>query len=380
MTITNSVKTTYRPLFASLAVAGLVSGSMFIDRGPAAPFTAVPAVQAAEGGHSGGHAGGGHSSGGHDTGTTHTDDHTDDHADSDHGKKGPGGKGGTGGKGGGHAGSGSQHLVDSVFRGQGRDSLDRIQGGSAGKGSLYGDLYVILREPDGSPELDNLGRVQFVDADGNVIPYASDDPEAEGFTEVVDENALQEVEFERLNVGRAPPSVLDHAFEEALRTLSLDADGEIETDAAGRFLVVDADGNELTIDSPLANLSLYRAALTEGSWTLQEAAAFLGGAASKTKAITVDTVVYLNTILGINNAEDGYYDLSGFAYDRTAIHGGSVTYLTDPDGDGVFVERTESIMDAVFGGSSYSGTGADAFAQAADDARAVIEFTHEPIH
>ncbi|WP_322520658.1 hypothetical protein SR882_07625 [Guyparkeria halophila] len=379
---TDKTKTlNFKPVAAGLLAAGLMAVPLFTAPAHLAPFTAIATVQAAEGGHSGGYAGGGRSSGGgHDTGTTHTDDHTDDHADSDHGKKGPGGKGGAGGKGGGHAGAGSQHLVDSVFRGGGRDSLDRIQGGSAGKGSLYGDLYVILREADGSPDLDDLGRVQFIDAAGNVIAYASNDPDAEGFTEVVDESALQEVEFERLNVGRAPPSVLDHAFEEALRTLSLDADGELETDAAGRLVVVDAEGNEYTIDSPLANLSLYRAALTDGSWTLQDAAVFLGGASSKTKAITTDTVVYLNTILGINNPEDGYYDLSGFNYDRSGVHTGSITYLTDPDGDGVYVERTQSILDAVFGGSGYSGTGADAFAQAADDARAVIEFTHEPIH
>ncbi len=385
MTINNSFKKTHRPLLAGLAVAGFVSGSMLFDASPLMPITAISTIQAAEGGHSGGYAGGGSSSGGgHDTGTTHTDDGTDDHADSDHGKKGPGGKGGAGGKGGGHAGAGSQQLVDSVFRGKGRDSLDALPGtsgrGASGKGGLYGDLYVILRSPDGSPELDDLGRVQFLDADGNVIAYASDDPDQEGFTEVVNEAALQEVEFERLNVVRAPPTVLDHSLEEALRTIALDADGELGTDAAGRLVVVDAAGNEFTIDSPLANLSLYRAALTDGSWTLQDAAVFLGSASSKTNEITTDTVVYLNTILGINNPEDGYYDLSGFAYDRTAIHGGSVTYLTDPDGDGVFVERTESIMDAVFDGSGYSGSGADAFAQAADDARAVIEFTHEPIH
>lgn len=107
---------------------------------------------------------------------------------------------------------------------------------------------------------------------------------------------------------------------------------------------------------------------------------FLGSASSKTNEITTDTVVYLNTILGINNPEDGYYDLSGFAYERTGVHTGTVTYLTDPEGDGTYVEQTESIMDAVFGGTGYSGTGADAFAQAADDARQVIEFTHEPIH
>jgi len=340
----------------------------------------VSSVHAAESGHAGGYAGGAVKGGGHDSGTTHTDDHTDDHGTRGHGKK---GQGGSGGRGGGHAGAGSQYLVDSVFRGAGRDGLEVWQGRSGrtgSKGAVYGSLYTILREADGSPLLDSFDRVQFVDADGNVIPYVSDDPAAEGFTEVADEAALQEVEFERLNLARAPSSVLDYALDEALRTLALDADGEVETDAAGRLVIVDSDGTEYTIDSPRENLSLFRAALTGADWTLQDAAAFLGSASSKTQEITVDTVVYLNTILGINVPQTGYYDLSGFAYDRSTVHSGSVTYLVDPEGDGTYVELTEPVMDAVFGGSGYSGSGADAFAQAADDARAVIEFTHEPVH
>ncbi|WP_159015605.1 hypothetical protein [Cognatiluteimonas profundi] len=38
---------------------------------------------------------------------------------------------------------------------------------------------------------------------------------------------------------------------------------------------------------------------------------------------------------------------------------------------------TELILTAVFGGIDYSGTQLDAFTQAADDARAVIEFVHD---
>ena len=360
-----------RPLVACLAIAGLLAAPVLMS----SPITGGSVAQAAEEGHSSGGRGGGH-----DTGTTHTDDHGDDHADSDHGKKGPGYRGGQGSKGGGHAGSGSQRLVDSVFRGKGRDDLDSMPGGSAGKGSLYGDLYVILREPDGSPDLDEFGRVQFVDADGNVIPYQSDDPDAEGFSEVAAEAALQEVEFERLNVGRAPPSVLARALGEAERVIDLDADGVLERDAAGRLIIVDADGVSYTIESPLENLSLYQEALRSDDWTLADAAVFLGAASSKTKEITVDMVVYLNSILGINNPEDGYYDLSGFSYDRASMYDGNVTYLSDADGDRVYVEVTRPIMDVVFESQDYNGSGAAAFATAADDARAVIEFVHEPIH
>ncbi|MCL7744118.1 hypothetical protein LV476_04015 [Guyparkeria hydrothermalis] len=369
-----------RLLVAGMAVAGLLAVPALAPT----PLIGASAAYAAEDGHtSGGHSSGSRG-GGHDTGSMHTDGHTDDgddgHTDSDHGKKGPGYRGGSGSKGGGHAGSGSQQLVDSVFRGKGRDNLDSMQGGSAGKGSLYGDLYVILRESDGSPDLDEFGRVQFVDAEGNVIPYQSDEPDAEGFGEVADEAALQEVEFERLNVGRAPASVLAHALAEAERTIGLDADGVLERDAAGRLIIVDADGASYTIDSPLENLSLYQEALESDGWTLADAAAFLGAASSKTKEITVDTVVYLNSILGINNPDDGYYDLGGFSYDRAARYPDTVTYLSDPDGDGVYTEVTRPIMDVVFESQDYSGSGAEAFATAADDARAVIEFVHEPIH
>jgi len=329
------------------------------------------------------------------------------HADQ-HGGNGGQGRGAGGamkgqGSGGGHAGTGSQRLVDSVLRGKGGDleaaedeDSDRPEwagGGGKGdtgkpvgagtnKGDLYGDLYVLLRDDNGEPELDEFGRVQFLDAEGNVIAYASDDPEDEGFTEVADAALLQEVEFGRTNIVRAPDSVVAHALEEAMSTIASDADGVIEYDEAGRIVVVQEDGTELTIDSPLENLALYLDAMTntETQWTMDDAATFLAAASSKTGTISVDMVIYLNTIMGINNPEDGYYDLTGFTYDRGAVYTGDVTYLTDPENDGTYVYVTEPIMDAVFDGETYEGSAADGFAQAADDAVQVIEFIHEPIH
>lgn len=309
------------------------------------------------------------------------------------------GQGGSGG----HAGTGSQRLVDSVLRGKGGDleamadeDSDRPEwagGGGKGdtgkpagagtnKGDLYGDLYVLLRDENGEPEIDELGRVQFLDDEGNVIPYASDDPQDEGFTEVTDASLLQEVDFGRTNIVRAPDSVVDHALEEAMNTIASDADGVIEYDEAGRIVVVQEDGTELTIDSPLENLALYLDAMTNADtqWTMDDATTFLAAASSKTGTISVDMVIYLNTMLGINNPDDGYYDLTGFTYDRDAVYTGDVTYLTDPEGDGSYVYVTESIMEAVFDGSTYEGSAADAFAQSADDAVQVIEFIHEPIH
>ncbi len=57
-----------------------------------------------------------------------------------------------------------------------------------------------------------------------------------------------------------------------------------------------------------------------------------------------------------------------------------MTYLKDVNGDGTYVLVTESVMEAVFDNVTWTDPtldgGADDFAQAADDTRAVIEFIH----
>lgn len=307
--------------------------------------------------------------------------------------RGGGGPGG-GGSGAGGAGRGSRGVPspsaeededsDRPEWAQGnREANPHAEGGGppteAGskKGDLYGDLYVILRDENGVPVLNEDGFAQPIDADGNLIPL-----DEEG--EPTDESLLQEVEFGRMSVSRSPSKVTDHALDEALTKLQ--EASTIEVDEAGRLVV---DGS--TIDSPLENLALYDALMKDGSLpdtTLPEdfqVTALLAAAADKTGEITVDVVVYQNTILGINQVDpDGtitYYDFSGFDYDRASTFDGSVTYLADTDGDGDYEPVTESIMEAVFGGESWTDPtaegGADDFAQAADDARAVILFVHE---
>jgi len=195
---------------------------------------------------------------------------------------------------------------------------------------------------------------------------------------------VQEVELGRLSVGRAPSKVSDQALDEALSKLV--AATTITLDNAGRLVI---DGTS-TIDSPLENLALYEAYMTDGSLTGVtlpagfDPAALLGAAADKTGEITVDLLVYQNTILDVNTVNpDGsitYYDFSTYDYDRAASYPGTVTYLKDDDGDGVYETVTEAVMDVVFGGTDWTDTtagGADDFAQAADDARAVIEFIHD---
>lgn len=386
-------------LAGSLAVAGVLSAPL-LDSTYTHNLMPISSAEAAQG------EGGGHGAGGE--------------------MKGQGGMGGAGGVSGGQRGMD----VNDVLRGQGGGGRDAAGGSgrpddkgppegdgpssdmgggnpNAGDemGDLYGDLYIVKRDPlTGEPLLDDQGRLQFLDADGNVIAYASDDPDDEGFTEVVDESAREEVAFDRLNLSRSPQSVLSHSLDTALETIAKDADGVLEFDASGRVVVVDADGVEYTIDSPLENLALYQDAIAKlqdddpsnDTFTLDQTDALLAAAASKTGNVSLDMVVYLNTILGLNPVTTAgtrdYVDLTSFSYDRTAAYTDAdgnpvtVTYLTaktDADGnviDGEYVTVTEPLIDAVFDGEDVSGDGAAAYAQSADDALQVIEFIHEPIH
>lgn len=90
---------------------------------------------------------------------------------------------------------------------------------------------------------------------------------------------VQEVEFGRLNLARAPKAVLDASFDEAIR--SLNAAKDIKIDASGRLMITtdiydefltDPDGTPLVveenvekaIDSPKENLALYLKLMEDG--------------------------------------------------------------------------------------------------------------------
>jgi len=49
----------------------------------------------------------------------------------------------------------------------------------------------------------------------------------------------------------------------------------------------------------------------------------------------------------------------------------------NPDGTTVYVPKTVNVYEAVFSSTDVTKTNVDAFAQAADDARAVIEYVHD---
>jgi hypothetical protein len=270
------------------------------------------------------------------------------------------------------------------------------------KGDLFGDMYALLRDENGVPIMiqlpDGTWVAQPVDSNGNIIPL--DD---EGHP--VDETLTVEVELGRLNVGRSPLRVLSARYEEALKVIN-EAD-EVTLDPSGRITYT-TDGEVKTIDSPLENLAIYvelmntgtltgvvdtskftgdLATLVDGTFTsadLASAASFFAAASDKTGSISEDAVVYMNSILGIDGTltdasnTGTYVDFATFNYDRETVYKDATAEVLVLQ-DGVWVPTVVNLYDAVFASTTYTSTdgGVDGFAQAADDARAVIEYVHE---
>lgn len=125
---------------------------------------------------------------------------------------------------------------------------------------------------------------------------------------------IPEGDYGRLNVARAPQHTRDQALAEALATVSdwslynLSLEDAIAAIKTYRIKPI------VRVDSPTEALALYQALLRDGKITdpdatvqisssnaLVQAAIFLASASDKTKPITVDTVVAMNTILGVSN-------------------------------------------------------------------------------
>jgi hypothetical protein len=212
----------------------------------------------------------------------------------------------------------------------------------------------------------------------------STDPEAELPAGVVP----AEVELGRLNLGRAPTTVLEHAEDEALSKIT--ADGvTLSLDPAGRIMV---DG--VTIDSPLENLALYIAVISGDqtvlsalepllaeSSALEIAAALLGGSADKTGEITNDVVFYSNVIYNLVPSGEDYVDYSAMTYDRSIYNTVVDYHYYDTDGVTVlnatvnlkdYLEATQPALPAE--------GGITLFTVASDDALEVVELIHTQIH
>ncbi len=265
-------------------------------------------------------------------------------------------------------------------------------GAGTKKGDLFGDMVVVLRDANGAPILTTDGLVQVIayvyDASGNLVPLKDASGNLVVIPYVDGELATTingvpvysaEVDLGRLSVGRAPSKVLDHSLTEALSKLTA---GTVTLDSTGRLAV---DG--VTIDSPLENLALYDKYMTTGSLpgvTLPAGfnpASLLAAASDKYGSISVDTVVYMNSILGINSGTT-YYDFSTTNYDRyTTWKNATATVLVYDAAKNVYVPTVVNLYDAVFNSTNWvdptATGGADDFATAADDYRAVIEFVHD---
>lgn len=347
-------------------------------------------------------------------------------------------------KGGGHAGGGKGKKGAGVYkRGSANKSIDAMLeevaedsdrpdwagkdatapkpgGGIKGtgdkkKGTIFGDLYVILRDDNGVPILvkwvDGVQvvypgsgstegwYVQPLDASGNPIPL-----DVEGHA--VDESLVVAVELGRLNVARAPEKVLDHSLVEALKKLSTAT--EVTLDPSGRLV---ADG--VTIDSPLESLALFKAIVStpavDGVITLSVsatvdgqsvtysfpisieqaglvAASAIAAASDKTGTLTVDEVMYIARFFGMEAELSSFVTL--WNYERHDVYTDDVKVWilegVDTDGDGVFdvYYPKEVIINQVVTFNTVppivdDNNGVDSFAQAADDSVQVLEYIHD---
>lgn len=165
------------------------------------------------------------------------------------------------------------------------------------------------------------------------------------------EGVPEDVELGRMNVARSPTGALQNALDEVYaHTLDKNGDG-----------VLDADADIDTIDSPHANLALFGEAIhgdrqVEGAWSLDDAARFLGKATEMTNPVEPETVQALLLIMELEDE----VDLASFSYNRSQAHPAEIA--------------------TIFDGKNYTGSGLEAFAQAADDARAIRAATHEGTH
>ena len=200
-------------------------------------------------------------------------------------------------------------------------------GGNAGSaaGALYGDLYVIERDGNGAPVLTSIAATggpytcqQPLAADCSFLPLngekADFNPEVEDACAVQAEyvDGLQAVTFGRESVSRAPATVIDHSYAEALNMINVAAPscGEsraIKLDPAGRIELCLQDESTgswawKTIDAPLENLGLYRAAMTSG------------GLGPVTDEVVGEEGVRLTVTIELSAAARGYLAASGLGH------------------------------------------------------------------
>ncbi len=242
--------------------------------------------------------------------------------------RGRGGSAGRRGGGSGHSGGGGGHHVptgvgdDHGAEGGHDDGHDDHEGGSShtSQGQRGGADRAGARGGRGRGGVAGTGRGGSEGRGrGGAGRRSSDDPKGRfdergrrdalrpGGRPVWAQEGLPEAELGRLNVARAPGRVLDRALSEAVGEWSDARSGWYGLpldDALARMAELEKG---IRVESPLQNLGMYRALLSgrrpvpiDGD-ALELAAIFLGGASDKTIPIVPDTVVALNTILGVGD-------------------------------------------------------------------------------
>ncbi len=304
------------------------------------------------------------------------------------------------------------------------------------KGGMYGDLYILYRDDNGEPYLDEEGRVLVIaflssgynedgepilvyDSEGFPVQYA--DEGDEGFTLEYNEEddlivpdgvAPAGVDFGRINLVRSPPHVLASALAEAGKALTASNVMCITQDFCGRLTAiyeeVDENGDNLfkTIDSPRENMAIYKdimtGAGTVAGWLapyfasgsldgnlMDVAASSFAAGGDKTGTVIIDEIVYVNTFLGVNITSgpgivDDYYDFSSYDYSR-AVYDDRYIRMTLVNGEYDENRPPISINQAANNGYfGYTGkwnsdpdwSGIRGFRTASDDAVQVLEFIH----
>ncbi len=280
---------------------------------------------------------------------------------------------------------------------------------------------------DGTP-LDPLPD-EFSDNGLKLIPLNDDcdiiDTTLDGYADYPFANYAEEIDMGRLSVARSPVDVINSSYTEAMTTIN--SAKRLIKDPAGRIVAILDDDTEQTIDSPLENLALYNALMTYGHLPtltltneqlgegelvdmtylkgvgtskesldtndLNTAAALLAGAGDKYGKITLDLVITVNTILGLNDPD--YFNFVGYnySYNRNTMFTSAQTQLLLPElgttsgSISSLVCRTVGILSAtpaVFMDNQDHEVQKDdvdvyyarGFTQAADDALQVIYYIH----
>ncbi len=314
-------------------------------------------------------------------------------------------------------------------------------GGNGGTGGLYGDLIICLRNNDGIPVYQVIEGehdpayypLPIMIDESSLLPLKVDDVyqtfeiSEEGEVIPVDGYIVEEVDFGRLNVVRAPQAVLDQALTEAIANLTQPGVTDIQTDASGRLVAIvgaedwlvnfddkleNDEADDKTIDSPRENVALYQELMSNGfedqlsfltnygysdSDILTLAYGAIAAGADKTGTMDVDEFGYMNNWLlkwdseNIEELDDSpdvkdrhYYNYKTFTYSRNEVYHDKYVRITVLNADGTWEDTYQSLTSVVFwtdpaklidyekGGN----TNITGFANAADDAVQVLEFIH----